>query len=87
MEAAAQGAYQAERALADLDPGLPVGCSHPHAILHDGIHGTLLLLPHVPLLSGSWVCTAGKHQSACSLWTKGSGTKTFSSEAALHTMS
>lgn len=64
-------AYQAERALADLNPGLPVGCSHPHAVLHDGVHGTLLLLFHIPLLSGSKVCTAGKHQSACSLGQKG----------------
>jgi len=44
------GAYQAERAGANLNPGLPVGGCHPHAILHDGDHGPLLLLPHIPLL-------------------------------------
>ncbi len=44
------GAYQAERAGANLNPGLPVGGCHPHAILHDGDHGPLLLLLHIPLL-------------------------------------
>ena len=44
------GAYQAERAGADFNPGLPVGGCHPHAILQDGDHGPLLLLLHIPLL-------------------------------------
>ncbi len=52
-------AYQAERAGADFNPGLPVGSCHPHAILHDGDHGTFLLLLHI-LLLWAGVCRTNK---------------------------
>lgn len=44
--------YQRERALAELNPGLPVGFRYCHAVLHDDVHGGHLLL------HGHWTCTA-----------------------------